>query len=149
MTSIRMNIAIALVARLATIQGWNVQLRSLENGGDFPVIAIVFFEGEAKRIAISSPPQYQATCVVSVFIAGRSEDADPALDGGNPYRYLDRLVTLAEKKIHNPDSWGLNPDFTDVSIEGHEVRDPDESNPMHAVLRLAFTYRHDALDPEA
>lgn len=146
-TSIRMSIALALVARLSTIPGWNAQLRSNENGGDFPVIAVVFFEGEAKRIATND--QYLSTMPVSVFITGRLEDADPIVDEGNPYRYLDRLVTLAEKKIHSPDEWGLNPGFTDVSIEGHEVRDPDENNPMHAVLRLSFTYRHNYQNPEA
>lgn len=145
--SIRMNIALALVARLATIPGWNAQLRSSENGGDFPVIAVVFFEGEAKRIATTD--QYQATAPMNVFITGRLEDADQVLDDGNPYRYLDRLVVLAEKKIHSPDEWGLHPGFTDVTIEGHEVRDPDENNPMHALLRLSFTYRHDYQDPEA
>jgi hypothetical protein len=145
--SIRTNILLALVTRLAAIPGWAAQLRDRENGGDHPVLAVVFFFSEDKRIATND--QYQATMTVGVFIKGRIEDADPTLDAGNVYRYLDRLVVLAEQKIHSPDEWGLTPGFTDVTINGHEVADPDEDNEVQALLRLTFTYRHHYQDPEA
>jgi hypothetical protein len=148
-TSIRMNIALQLVTRLATIPGWNVQLRARENVGDAPIAAVVFFASEEKQEGARRNYEYVAKMTVGVFIKCRAEDADATLDGGNPYRYLDRQVVLAEKKIHDPDEWGLNPGFTDVFIEGHEVADPDESNEMEALLRLTFTYKHNYQDPEA
>lgn len=145
MTSIRMNIALALVTRLAAL-GWNVQLRGTENAGDSPIKAVVFQAGEDKTITTTD--QYQATLSITVEIAVRSEDASPSLDASNAYRYLDRVVVLAEKKIHNPDEWGLNPSFTDVRIDGHDVSDPNERNELSALLRLTFKYRHNYQDPE-
>lgn len=147
MASIRDNILNALVTRLATISGWNVQLRGSVNTADAPVKAVVFFVAEDKRLA--NAESYIATMQVAVFITARAEDAHSTIDAGNPYRYLDRLVVLAEKKIHDPDSWGLDPDFTDVVVNGHDVADPTEENEVTALMRMTFTYRHDYQDPEA
>lgn len=148
MASIRDNILTALVTRLDAITGWTTQLRGSVNiAGDNGVVAIVAFVSEDKRLAASTV--YTATMQVEVLITGRAEDADATADDGNPYRYLDRLVVLAEKAIHTPDSWGVTPDFTDVVVTGHEVLDPSESNEVAAVLRLQFTYRHDYQNPEA
>jgi len=145
-TSIRLNIQLALVARLAAL-GWNVQLRAQENAGDAPVKAIVFAPGEDKNITTAD--QYQATLNVFVEITVRVQDASPVTDASNAYRYLDRMVVLAETTIHSPDSWGLNPDFTDVSITGHDVSDPNERAEVQALLRLTFRYRHHYQNPEA
>lgn len=145
--SIRTNILLALVARLATIPGWVAMLRKHENVADAAVLAVVFMLAEDKRI--ETQDQYQATMTVGVWIKARTEDADSVLDEGNPYLYLDRLVVLAEKKIHDPDEWGLHPAFTDVTVNGHDVQDPDEEQAVEALLRLTFTYRHDYQDPEA
>ena len=145
-TSIRMAIQLALVARLAAL-GWLVQLRDVENAGDAPVKAIVFQGSEDKRI--ENNDQYQATLQVAVEITVRAQDAHPTTDAGNAYRYLDRMVTLAETTIHSPDAWGLHPDFTDVTINGHDVSDPTERNEVQALLRLQFKYRHDYQNPEA
>jgi hypothetical protein len=147
MASIRDNILGALVTRLATISGWDVQLRGAVNTADAAVKAVVLFVAEDKRLANNE--HYVCTMQVAVFLTARAEDAHPTTDAGNPYRYLDRLVVLAEKKIHDPDSWGLNPDFTDVVVNGHDVSDPTEENEVTALMRLTFTYRHDYQDPEA
>ncbi len=146
MTSIRMNIQLALVSRLAAL-GWNAQLRDHENTGDAPVKAIVFGPSEDKRIETSD--QYQNTLNVFVEITVRVQDAHPTTDAANAYRYLDRMVVLAEKKIHSPDEWGLNPGFTDVAIAGHDTSDPNERGEVEALLRLQFKYRHNYQDPEA
>lgn len=147
MASIRDNILGALVTRLNGIAGWNAQLRGSTNAADSAVHAVVFFVSEEKRLANNE--SYSATMQVAVFITARAEDASPTVDGGNAYRYLDRLVVLAEKRIHAPDAWGVTPDFTDVVVNGHDVGDPTEQNEVTALLRLTFTYRHDLDDPEA
>jgi hypothetical protein len=146
MASIRDTILNALVTRLASIAGWTAQLRGAVNvGGDVPVLAIVAMVNESKVLASSEV--YSATLQVEVLVQGRAEDADATLDAGNPYRYLDRLVVQVEKKVHAPDSWGIDPDFTDVVCTGHVVADPDESNVVAAVVQLTFTYRHHYQDP--
>lgn len=151
MASIRDNILGALVARLDAITGWNGQLRSatnvMEPASTEKVLAIVAFLNEDKEL--SNSQQYAATMQVLVYIVANIEDADPTLDGSNPYRYLDRLVALAESTVHAPDSWGIEPGFTDVQIRGHDVSDPTEANQVTAELRLVFTYRHDYQDPGA
>jgi hypothetical protein len=148
MASIRDNICNALVARLAAINGWKASLRGASNDNDDnEVQAVVFFVSEDKRIRGNQ--HYDATMQVVVMIECRMEDADPVADAGNPYRYLDRLVTEAEKTIHSPDAWGLSPDFTDVAIGGHDVSDPTENNTLTALLRVTFNYRHDYQNPEA
>lgn len=148
MGSIRDNILVALVARLAGINAdWSVQLRASLNNAEATVQVVVQFISEAKSIANNQT--YLATMNVGVLIVARAEDADEHLDDANPYRYLDRLVTAVEKQIHAPDSWGLDPDFTDVAIIGHDVQDPSDDNEVAALLRLSFKYRHDFQNPEA
>jgi len=145
MGSIRDQILGAFVTRLGSIAGWSSQLRGAVNYGDAAVRAVVFFASEDKTIATNET--YQATMQVGVLLTVRSEDADAALDDGNPYRYLDRMVVEVERKVHDPDSWGLDPDYTDAVVLGHEVSDPDEQNELQAVVRLQFRYRHDYQDP--
>lgn len=147
MTSIRLQLMKQLVARLAAIDGWNAQLRDVENPSDFAISAVVFEDAENKSNQRTNT-QYLAELRVAVLIKGRAADADPVLDEGNAYSYLDRLVTAAEKVIHAPDVWGPNPLFDDVRIEGHEVFDPTDVNEVEALLRLTFIYRHDATNPE-
>ena len=146
MASLRDVILTALVARLATISGWDAQLRGRENVAGAAVQAVVFQLSEDKDLATID--QYLASLQVGVLITAASEDADATIDAGNPFRYLDRQVVLAEKKIHDPDSWGPNPPFTDVAVNGHDVVDPDEENQVRALLRLTFKYRHHFQDPE-
>lgn len=147
MTSIRMQLMLQLVDRLAAIDGWNSQLRDVENPSDFTISAVVFEDSENKSNQRTNT-QYLAELRVAVLIKGRADDADDVIDGGNAYRYLDRLVTAAEKVVHAPDSWGPNPLFDDVMIEGHEVFDPTDVNEVEALLRLTFRYRHDFQNPE-
>jgi hypothetical protein len=59
------------------------------------------------------------------------------------------MVTEVEKAIHTPDSWGIDPDYTDVSITGHEVDDPTDDNEFVARVGITFQYRHDYQDPAA
>ena len=149
MASIRLSILDALAARLATIPGWLARLRDVENAeGNAPVVATVYFLDEDKRIANNR--DYVATMQVGVELVARIEDASPTTDGGNAFRYLDRLVVLLEKKVHAPDSWGLEPDFTDVACNGHSV-DNVEGDPTSVIayVLLTFTYRHDFQNPEA
>ena len=79
----------------------------------------------------------------------RQEDADSDLDASNPYRYLDRQLVKVEKVIHNPDSWGIDPDYTDVEMTGFEVEDPSDDNEFMCRLFITFQYRHDYQNPEA
>jgi hypothetical protein len=146
MASIRDGILVALVARLATIPGWSAQLRGVENIGNVPILAVVYPISEDKQLATNE--DYQCTLNVGVWITIRIEDASLTLDGGNSFRYLDRCVTEAEKKIHDPDAWGLEPGFTDVLINGHDVDEVDgDETALDAFLRLTFKYRHHYQDP--
>ncbi|MBL8752268.1 MAG: hypothetical protein JNK15_03120 [Planctomycetes bacterium] len=148
MATIRDNILNALVARLATIPGWTAQLRGLTNGApNATVLAVVCFLTEDKSLATND--QYQASMQVLVWIRGNPENADATLDGGNAFRYLDRLVALAEQQVHDPDEWGIEPAFTEVQINGHDVLDPANDHQVQAELRLTFTYRHHYQDPGA
>lgn len=162
MASVRDNILGALVARLATIATpgptatlipWHVARQKARASGDFAVKASVFLVSESKRPRTNET--YGCTMLVGVLITGRAEDVSPTLDldeAGQPnvFRYLDRLVVAAEKKIHDPDDgWGITPSFDHVSIDGHDVDDPTEDNEVQAMLRLAIVYRHELKNPEA
>jgi hypothetical protein len=146
-TSIRLGIALALQARLAAITGWSAALRGGETTVSGPVVAIVVPTGEEKNLANSN--SYDARYRLEVVVVARAENADPVTDGGNGYRYLDRLIVEVERVVHDPDSWGLTPAFTDVQVDGHEVADPTEDNELMARVFLTFRYRHDYQDPEA
>lgn len=147
MASIRDTILAALVARLDAIAGWSATLRGTVNTGvGASVQAIVYFVSEDKSVAGNDA--YDCTMQVVVWIQAAEESASPSTDGGNPYRYLDRLVTAAEKVVHAPDSWGPAPTFADVEILGHDVLDPSEANIFGAFLRLQFRYRHSLTNPE-
>ena len=148
MVTFRNAIMQELAARLATITGWNVQLRSGENTGNHAITAIVFLLGEEK-IDVKTP-DYVARMTVGVELTARVVDADPDEDDGNPFLYIDRLVAEVEKQIHNPDEW-TTPGFRDGRIDGHDVADPPDGEEfMHvaALVRLTFTYQHDVTSPE-
>jgi hypothetical protein len=149
MVSVRVALLDALVARLATITGWTARLDNGENReGNAPIVANVFMVDEDKQLANSD--HYLATLQVGVQVCARRDRADATLDGGNPWKYLDRLVVLLEKKVHAPDSWGVNPDYTEVVINGHTpyAIDGDETT-VYADVLITFTYRHSYLNPEA
>jgi hypothetical protein len=145
--TIRDTIMTALVTRIAAQTGWTAQLRSGSNEAGDGVTATVFMTGEDKKLA--NIDQYNCTLLVGVEILAQAEDADATIDAGNPYRYLDRLVSQAEQVIHEPDDWGLDPDYTDVQILGHEVRPPSDDVTLAALLRLQFTYRCSIATPQA
>ncbi len=155
MASIRWTILEALRTRLATLAGWTVTLRrDVEARGNSPVRATVWMVGEENTFANAS--QYDVTLQAAVEIEARAADADDDEDGdgtagsANPYSYLDRMVVAAEKLIHTPDSWGLDPAFTDVTVTGHDVAGPEDGEELHtvaALLRLTFRYRRSIEDP--
>lgn len=148
MASIRMQLMTTLVARLATLPGWSVRLRDLENeSGTGAVQCVVYPVSEDKRLATND--SYICTLLVGVEITARGEDASATIDGGNPFRYLDRLLVLAESQVHQPDLWSSAPGFTDVAVNGHDI-DQVSGDPtsVEAFLRLTFTYRHSYLSPE-
>jgi hypothetical protein len=148
MATIRRNILEALVTRLAAISGWQVSLRTVDNiTPSSGVVAVVYPVSEDKQLANSAA--YLATLQVGVLITARVDELNAVVDAGNPFLYLDRMVSLAEARIHAPDSWGLAPDFTDVVVNGHEVDEVDgDPTSVHAFLRLTFTYRHSITSPE-
>lgn len=156
MASIRWTILQALEQRLATLAGWHPTLRRdlVQWPADVDVLALIYALGESKTLASSN--LYDATLTVGVEITGKVDDADDTLDGdgtagsANPYSYLDRLVVQAEQLIHTPDAWGLDPAFTDVRVEGHDIAAPEEGQETYqvgALLRLTFQYRHSIEDP--
>ena len=147
MTPLRMQLLTNLVARLASNAGWNAQLRGKDSSADAAVRAVVAYDGEDKTIETTL--QYHATLQCVVFIIVREDDVDPVLDDGNIYRYLDRMIAVAEKTIHVPDSWGLDvPGYDDVHINGHDVGVPSDSTELTARLSLTFRYRCAFNDPD-
>lgn len=154
MASIRWTIMEALRDRLATLTGWDATLRrDVDTRGKEPVRATVWHVGEENEFANAS--SYNVRLEVIVEIEARAADADDTLDGdgtagsANPYSYLDRMLVEAEKLIHTPDSWGLDPAFTDVTVTGHDVAGPGdgEVHTVAALLRLTFRYRRSIEDP--
>ena len=148
MATIRANILQSLVTRLATISGWTVRLRDVENvDSNAPVIAIVYPIAEDKQF--DSSDAYLCTLRVGVLVTARIENADD-VDSHNPFLYLDRLIAAIEKKVHSPDSWGADPSFSDLEVNGHEV-DEVEGDPTSVIgfVRLTFRYRHKFQDPDA
>jgi hypothetical protein len=149
MASIRDQLQTALVARLATISGCTAALRGLQN--DLPASgfsAVVAMLTEDKVLLTSAPALYSCTLQLLIFVTVAIDDAHAVTDGGNAFRYLDRMVVLVEKTIHAPDAWGPAPLFTDVAVLGHDVSDPSDENTLTAEVRVSFTYRHTAEDPE-
>lgn len=143
MTSCRDRIAEELVVRLRTNAGWTVERGERAGVGNVPVLAVVYQIGENKRVA--STEHYACTLRLGVLLRSGVERASPTLDGGNAQRYMDRLLTLAEKAVH-ASTW---PDEVIVSLEGHEVAPPGEANQIEALLTITFEYRHEFADPEA
>lgn len=145
MASIRDQILMALVARIDAVSGISAALRADENTVNSPVHVIVYPIGEDKGLDTSQ--SYNSTFRVEALLLALAGDADATLDGGNPYRYLDRMVTEVEKVIHEPDEWGPAAPVTDVWIAGHDVIDPDEENEVAARISITFKYRHYYKDP--
>jgi hypothetical protein len=149
--ALRDQILMAFVARLALIPTWVVALRDKVNFDPGQVRGIVYQVAEEKQFA--NDQQYDCTLHAGVLITCHDEDADDALDGNgtagsaNPYRYLDRMVTLAEKAVHTPDDWDIDGEFTRVQVLGHDVVDPDESLQREAVLHVDFKFRCQVTDP--
>jgi hypothetical protein len=147
MTTIRRTLLTSLVSRLDALNDISAALRGQENVVDAPCKAIVWPDSEEKNLSTSST--YLATFRVEVAVIVREEDADPVADLGNAYLLLDRRVGQVESAIHTPDSWGSNPQFTDVYVSGHQVIDPSESNEFMARVSVVFRYRHDYQNPGA
>lgn len=148
MSTIRDSILLAIAARIQEAQAsWDVQVRDASNKGTFPM-AVVYFVGEDKRGAGND--SYGCSLPFAIDIHGAPEDATEADDGSNAFRYLDRLVGMAEAAMHAPDSWGVDPGFTDLVIDGHDVAEiSDEDQSVSALLRLTVTYQHSLSGPQA
>lgn len=155
MATIRKTILEALRTRLATLPDWDVtRRRDVDKRGSAKVRATVWMLGEENQFAGSDA--YDVTLTAAVEIEANAVDADDDEDGdgtpgsANPYDYLDRRVAEAEGLIHTPDSWGLDPAFTDVTVNGHDVADPEAGesfDTVAALLRLTFRYRRSIQDP--
>lgn len=144
MTTIRMTIMQALVARIDAITGWSAALRGTSNDIDAAVFGIVYPVSEDKQLANSA--EYDATLRVEVAIIVRTEDVTDQQEF-NPYIMLDERVAQVEQVVHAPDSWGISPAFTDVVVTGHTVEDPTEENELMARVFITFRYRHDYQNP--
>lgn len=155
MATIRKTILEALRTRLATLPDWDVTLRrDVDKRGAEKVRATVWMLGEENQFAGSNSYDVALTAAVQieadVVHADDDEDGDGTPGSANPYSYLDRRVAEAETLIHTPDSWGLDPAFTDVIVNGHDVADPEPGEEPHtvaALLRLTFRYRRTIEDP--
>jgi hypothetical protein len=143
MASLRDQIADRLRARLAAIPGWFATMRNGEEvGNSSPVLAVVALMGESKRPVDTL--FYACTLRLQVSLIVRREDADPVLDGGNPVRYLDRIVATAERAVHAA-PW---PNEEMPTIEGHEIEPPSDSHDFFAYLSVQVDYRHNLADPD-
>ena len=145
MGSQRDTLLTTLVTRVNGIDGVTGQLRNSRQAVTDAVVAIVYPESEDKQLANSNTYDATFRCVVLVIV--REEDADAVTDDSNPYRYLDRMVMEVERAVHTPDTWGVDPDYTDVLVTGHEVEDPTDDNEFVARVFIEFRYRHDYQDP--
>lgn len=141
MTSCRDQIAEELATRLRANSGWTVDRGERAGTANVPVLAVVYQIGENKTVA--STEHYACTLRLGVLLRSGVERASSTLDGGNAQRYMDRLLTLAEKSVHSS-TW---PNEVIVSLEGHEVAPPSETNQIEALLTITFQYRHQFTDP--
>lgn len=142
MASLRDQIAGRLVARLAQNSGWAASMRDGEEVGNVGILAVVSMMGEDKRPVDTL--FYACTLRLRVLLVVRREDADAVLDGGNPVRYLDRIIATAERSVHSA-PW---PNEEQPTIEGHEVEAPGDPNELAAYLNLQVEYRHNFNDPD-
>lgn len=142
MASLRDQIAERLRARLASNRGWVATMRNGEEVGNSPVLAVVAIMGESKRPVDTL--FYACTLRLQVMLIVHREDADAVLDGGNPVRYLDRIVATAERAVHAA-PW---PNEEIPTIEGHEVEPPNDSHDFFAFLSVQVEYRHNFTDPD-
>jgi hypothetical protein len=143
--SIRDRILAELVTRIDGIDGVTGTLRDMSNQRPDGPTAFVYPEGEEKELATADT--YEATFRVEVALIVSISDADEVVDGGNAYRYLDRMVVEIEKVVHAPDTAGIVPGFSDVVVAGHDVEGPDETGELGAFISLSFSYRHHYQDP--
>ncbi|MFN3242069.1 MAG: hypothetical protein ACE37K_11200 [Planctomycetota bacterium] len=145
MASIRDRILMELVTRIDAIEGMTGTLRDMRNTRPDGPTAYVHPDGEDKELGTSET--YEATFRVEVTLVVSVGDADEVTDGGNAYRYLDRMVTEIEKVVHAPDTAGTVPGFSDVVVAGHEIEGPDDKGELGAFIGLTFSYRHHYQDP--
>lgn len=157
MASIRSLLLDEVVARLGTISGWDVQLRAAENHSEADVRALAYAFTEQSDYESSSPALYSEELLVKVSIIAAADKADPDLDRGpesqtpnppNPYRFLDRLIVLAHKALHESETWETV-GFEDFRVLSIDIELPSNSNEVEATMILSFKFRHAAKDPEA
>lgn len=141
MASLRDSIAMELVRRLNALPGWTARMRDGEETTNVPILALVAIAGESKRLV--NQLFYGCTLSLGVLIEIRKEDADATLDGGNPVRYLDRLVAAAEAVVH-AEPW---PNEEAPTLTGHQIDQPENANMLSAELTLTVAYRHNFDDP--
>jgi hypothetical protein len=151
--SLRDKLLLALRTRLAGLTGWTVDLRAATNSGPASgVWAVVTPADEDSQLLFAEPPTYSCKLRVMVWIAVNVEDADQALDTdptnptvANPYRYLDRMLTLAQQKVHDG-AWSVAGWDGDVAITGTDVANPEDETRIATTLHLLFSYRHSGAD---
>lgn len=141
MASLRDAIAMELVRRLDALPGWTARMRDGEEETNVPILAIVSIDSESKRLV--NQLFYSCTLSLTVMVRVCKEDADDTADAGNPVRYLDRMVALAESVVHG-EPW---PNEEAPTLTGHQVLQPENPNQLEADLTLTVVYRHNFADP--
>lgn len=148
MTSIRFQLLQEFAARIDAINGIDGAVRGTTQERDgSAVTALVAPSGEQKAPLTSE--DYDCTYNAEVLVTVNIEDADVVIDEGNPYAYLDRVLVLIERVVHDPVEWDTPARLLRIDITGHEVDDPSDDNELSALLYVTFTYRHHFQDPES
>lgn len=143
MASLRDALAQILVSRLAALPGWTALRGGRDQASNAGVLALVHQISESKQAA--NTHFYACSLRLGVIVRSGAELASASLDGGNPQRYLDRLVADVERAVHSS-PW---PSETIVNIEGHEVAPPSESSVVEALVTVRCDYRHAFDDPDS
>lgn len=144
--SIRDQILEALVVRLrAQLTGWTVGRDDGRNAGGTPQ-AIVFGLGSQNDRTLRGDGAGELVYAVryraGVFLRVGVEDADAVTDGGNVFRYLDRVVRQVEAAIVHAPTWAAIDAQVRFDLLGHDVAELEEEDPteLSAVVGIEFQF---------
>lgn len=154
MASRRRNLLKALLDRLRTISGFDVQIAGVAHASpDAKVLVELYIQNEDKEFETTQAKQcrFRVYAQLGVHESLVNDDALPEGDEGNIDLCIERQVTALEQVIHTPDNWGDHPTHTYLNVEGWDYLEPvgdavDEKR-AYAVVRFLFEYEHAYTDP--